>query len=155
MNQPPVDPTLSNYIAANRERFTREAITAQLVDAGHDPAAIEAAWATVTHAPPSADGSFFTVFNRIVFGLGLILALLGGAAIFGLSDGAALWLLIPYLLAYTLLGMGAIWLFRRIDRRLHFAGFGAALAASAMIVVFAGLVFGTCVATGVIYEAVR
>ena len=38
---------LDDYLRANRDRFTREALTKTLVDAGHDPAAVEAAWTRV------------------------------------------------------------------------------------------------------------
>jgi hypothetical protein len=36
---------LDDYLRANRDAFTREALTRRLVDEGHDPAAVEAAWA--------------------------------------------------------------------------------------------------------------
>jgi len=42
---------LDDYLRANRDRFTREALTKTLVDAGHDPAAIEAAWSRVGSGP--------------------------------------------------------------------------------------------------------
>jgi hypothetical protein len=36
---------IDEYIRANRDRYTREAITGQLLEAGHDRAAVDAAWA--------------------------------------------------------------------------------------------------------------
>jgi hypothetical protein len=36
---------LDDYLRANRDAFTREALTRRLVDEGHDPAAVDAAWA--------------------------------------------------------------------------------------------------------------
>jgi hypothetical protein len=44
---------VDEYIRANRDRYTREAITAHLVAAGHDRAAVEAAWQRA-EAPPGA-----------------------------------------------------------------------------------------------------
>jgi hypothetical protein len=41
------DNELDDYLRANRDAFTREALTRRLVDAGHDPAAVEAAWARI------------------------------------------------------------------------------------------------------------
>ena len=38
---PPLD--AESYIRANRDRFTRDAIAARLIEAGHDPAAVETA----------------------------------------------------------------------------------------------------------------
>ena len=46
---------LDAYLAANREGYTREALTTELVKAGHDPAAIEEAWARVTAADAAAE----------------------------------------------------------------------------------------------------
>jgi len=45
---------VANYIRENRGRYTKEAITSQLIAAGHDPAAIEEAWAVVNAAARSA-----------------------------------------------------------------------------------------------------
>jgi len=42
---------LDAYLAENRDRYTREALTKTLVDAGHDPAAVEAAWSRVEGGP--------------------------------------------------------------------------------------------------------
>lgn len=41
--QPEIDP-IRDYIAANRDRYTRETITEQLTAAGHDKASIDEAW---------------------------------------------------------------------------------------------------------------
>lgn len=36
---------IADYVHQNRDRYTREAITSQLIAAGHDPADIETTWA--------------------------------------------------------------------------------------------------------------
>ena len=38
---------LDDYLRANRDAFTREALTRRLVDEGHDPAEVEAAWTRI------------------------------------------------------------------------------------------------------------
>jgi hypothetical protein len=48
---------IDDYIQANRERFSREALDEKLRASGHDEAAIEAAWARVTAGQGSGDGS--------------------------------------------------------------------------------------------------
>src|SRR6266508_4221530 len=51
---------LERYIREHRATYTREALTKELIDAGHDPSAISAAWASVeagdqsTGEPPPA-----------------------------------------------------------------------------------------------------
>jgi hypothetical protein len=50
---------IEEYLIANRERYTREALTGKLVAAGHDPAAVEAAWARIAggDSPPPGWGT--------------------------------------------------------------------------------------------------
>ena len=50
------DPAIERYIHANRATYNRAAVTAALVESGHAPADIEAAWADVlaTDAPPTS-----------------------------------------------------------------------------------------------------
>jgi hypothetical protein len=67
------------YIRSNRTAYTRDALTRRLVDAGHDPGAVEAAWARVeetdpgTSAPPGAVGP-----GTVLLVLAIVLAY-GGA----------------------------------------------------------------------------
>jgi len=42
---------LDDYLRANRDAFTREALTRRLIDEGHDPADVEAAWARIGAGP--------------------------------------------------------------------------------------------------------
>lgn len=44
---------LDDYLRANRDAYTRDALTQRLVDAGHDPAAIEEAWSRIGAGPIS------------------------------------------------------------------------------------------------------
>ena len=55
-----MDPRIADFIRDNRRRYTREAIRQQLIQAGHDPAAIDATWAALdapTRTPLPARGS--------------------------------------------------------------------------------------------------
>lgn len=63
------------YITANRDTYTREAITRQLIEAGHDPAEIERAWESIE---PRSEGGlprdrtfwrYFTMGVVVVYGL--------------------------------------------------------------------------------------
>jgi hypothetical protein len=38
---------IDEYLRANRDAFTREALTRRLVESGHDPAEVDAAWARI------------------------------------------------------------------------------------------------------------
>jgi hypothetical protein len=43
---------IEDYIRANRDHYPREALTEQMVAAGHDRAAIDAAWGRLSPTPP-------------------------------------------------------------------------------------------------------
>jgi uncharacterized membrane protein YhaH (DUF805 family) len=60
-----MDPEVIRYIAENRERYTREAIDAHLLNAGHTQAEIDAAWSQVggdERPSPSDDRAFRQAF---------------------------------------------------------------------------------------------
>jgi hypothetical protein len=42
---------LDEYLRANRDAYTRDALTQRLVEAGHDPAAVEEAWSRIGAGP--------------------------------------------------------------------------------------------------------
>jgi hypothetical protein len=44
---------LDDYLRANRDAYTRDALTQRLIDAGHDPAAVEEAWSRIGAGPIS------------------------------------------------------------------------------------------------------
>ena len=47
-----MDPQIDDYIRANSDKYTREAIRERLIAAGHDIASVDAAWARVDAATP-------------------------------------------------------------------------------------------------------
>jgi hypothetical protein len=44
---------IDDYLRANRDAFTREALTRRLVESGHDAAEVDAAWARIERGPIS------------------------------------------------------------------------------------------------------
>jgi hypothetical protein len=76
---------LDDYLQANRDQFTREALTRRLVDEGHDPTAVDAAWARIEAAdgarpdPGPPDGrpglGTFLLIGAAVLGYGYVASL--------------------------------------------------------------------------------
>ena len=68
-----MDPKIADYIARNQGKYTREAIRQQLIDAGHDPADIDATWAVLYTPDPDetsvAGESFWPRFFLFLVGL--------------------------------------------------------------------------------------
>jgi hypothetical protein len=147
---------IDDYLRANRDAYTREALTKRLVEEGHDPAAVDAAWARITgHAsdrwaegdppihPPTGKagiGTLFLILTAIcTYGGAIFLA--GIAISFG---GGISVLMIVYIVAML---FGLVYTVRRLlsapKRGSGFAPiFGAAAVA---IVIFVGL-SGACLA---------
>jgi hypothetical protein len=74
---------LDEYLRANRDQFTREALTRRLVEQGHDPADVEAAWARIKGGdavarpgpvvPPGRPGiGTFLLIGLVVVGYGYV-----------------------------------------------------------------------------------
>ena len=75
-----MDPRIADYIRANRRKYTREAITKQLLDAGHDPGEIERTWEAfdARDADTVAGEGFWGRFALILVGINLgVLVLVG------------------------------------------------------------------------------
>ena len=68
-----MDPRIGDFISKNRKKYTREAITQQLVEAGHDPADIDATWAALDTPDPDEAGlageGFWSRFFLFLIGL--------------------------------------------------------------------------------------
>jgi hypothetical protein len=87
-----MDPRIEEYIRANRKTYTREAIRQQLIDAGHDPADIDATW-EMLHAPdPDEAGvageGFWGRFWLYLIGLNVAVFLLVVLSTGALASGA-------------------------------------------------------------------
>jgi hypothetical protein len=68
-----MDQKIADYIAKNQGKYTREAIRQQLIDAGHEPAAIDATWAALYSPDPDetsvAGEGFWPRFFLFLIGL--------------------------------------------------------------------------------------
>ncbi|HEX7196630.1 MAG TPA: hypothetical protein VF364_07320, partial [Candidatus Limnocylindria bacterium] len=75
-----MDPKIADFIRANRRTYTREAITQQLLDAGHERAAIDATWAMLDAPDPdqTAGEGFWGRFFLMLAGINLAVLLLVG-----------------------------------------------------------------------------
>ena len=104
-----MDPRIAEYIRANRKKYTHEAITRQLVEAGHDRDAVERTWAALETPDPDAVagegfwGRFALIVIAINLGVLVVIGLLTGA----LQNAAAggLFFLITFAI---ILGIGAL-----------------------------------------------
>jgi hypothetical protein len=77
-----VNEQIADYIQQNRDRYTREAITDQLIKAGHNPSAIEEAWA-MSNAALEAAADARPRYGRFT----LALLAIGGLATFVIWSG--------------------------------------------------------------------
>ena len=140
---------MTDYIRANRDRYSREAIRAQLIAAGHDSAAIDAAWEKVTGTgrsevpTPRGAGGF-------VSGLALVLYLLGFLGVLPLAGTAPyrttgpLALLVG-LVIYAVAGYVALRVVRRTAAHLRPGFLGALVALLGLPIASAALVVGSWV----------
>lgn len=144
-----MDMRIADYIRDNRSRYTRQALTDQLLAAGYSREAIDATWAVLdtpdrdATAGPSFWGRFWlfligvnvVVFLGVLLLSGMLTALAGGGAILGIILAVAL-------ATFALVAWGVVALTRpaTLSRR-------TALAIGAVVpLFFALLVGGTCYA---------
>lgn len=93
---------LDEYLRANRDRFTREALTKRVVEEGHDPADVEAAWARVERGPIGTAGIgtwALALLAVVVYGGAIV------AAVFTISYGGAVSLLMVVYVIAMLCGL--------------------------------------------------
>jgi len=77
--QPGGSDAIRNYILANRDAYTREAIIEQLVAAGHAKVAVERTWEQLSRGEPMGGqaGTNMAPFAWVIFGLGAAVLLAG------------------------------------------------------------------------------
>jgi hypothetical protein len=127
---------IREYILANRDKYTKEAIRDQLLAAGHDQTAIDHAWQAVgadassTPEPPSRAGIVTYVLVWYVLGALITLPI-------ALSVGFGV-----FLLLYVIVGGVLAYLVSRI----HVTGAGWFLAVPLVPIAFFLVAFGTCLA---------
>jgi hypothetical protein len=138
---------LTDYIRANRDRYSHEAIRAQLIAAGHDSAGIEAAWDEVTRST-NADATAPGGARRFVTGLALVLYVLGFLGVAPLAGAAAyrttgpLALLVG-LVIYAIAGYLALRLIRWAAAHLDPGFLGALVSLLALPIAFGAVVVGS------------
>jgi hypothetical protein len=145
-----VDPSIAEYIRANRDNYTREAIRDQLLAAGHDREAIDAGWRAVeaeaTGAPqgPPASRVVRRRFWRWAFGLhAAVLVVIGILSLVIGSFAAGSWGLLIILAVALLIGLGISGLVGR--GVVHGSGLTVALVLPAISALLIG---GSCLALG-------
>lgn len=140
-----MDPKIRDYIQVNHDRYAPDAIRTQLIAAGHDPAAVDAALAAVAseRATRSSDANGLLTEAWILFIVGGVAGLAGfGMAASFRSDG-----IFPiFAVGYLGIGFGIIVLLRWAVPTLRIKGIWAGLLGLALIPIFGALMFGTCVA---------
>jgi hypothetical protein len=157
---------LDDYLRANRDAFTREALTRRLIDEGHDPAEVEAAWARIQDGdgdavapisgPPRRPGiGTFLLMGAVVVGYGYV----GAFGVFGIlfsgyyrstgpgnggNNAVAMVLIAVYVVAML---VGLAYSLRRLYRAPSLRVGGAAIgSAFAMAVVVLIGINGACIA---------
>jgi lysylphosphatidylglycerol synthetase-like protein (DUF2156 family) len=100
----PVDPQIADFIRQNRQRYTREAITDQLREAGYSREAVDATWDRLTseepepEAQPEHDGGNgmgrFVWLAPVAGALIVVLSLIGYAGVSALVWWVAIALLV-------------------------------------------------------------
>ena len=137
--------SIDDYIAANSDLYTDDALTTQLLDAGHDRAAIDAAFARVRARRTAAASSpgAGTVLLALLLGLGYVGACVLAAFALGVG-GAVTALMLVYIVA---MAAGGTWSIRRLLRASTRGAGGTAIAVGLAIsvVVFIGI-SGACFA---------
>jgi hypothetical protein len=124
---PALPDDLIDYLQAHRHAYTREALTGQLVQAGHDPAEVEAAWrlVEVLALRSQSMGSRFTQDVTVilgglivlVYGIGIALALLGASI--GGSVGSHPGVMLGYGVGLAIAGGLALYSLQRLPQRRH------------------------------------
>jgi hypothetical protein len=141
---------LDRYLRENRTRYTRDALTAQAIEAGHDPAALAEAWRRIDADEggqlPMSPGRPPATVGGAVSGLviGVVFVAASYSIIFGLPAGG---LLVEIALSILV----GIFVWRYLRRHSPVAGetFGwVALVGCVVPLLVVGAVAGYCLVTG-------
>jgi hypothetical protein len=142
------DRRIADYIAANRKRYTREAITQQLTDAGYSQESIAATWAALDAPDPDSrpDTGFWGRFWWMLIGVNLAV-LLGVGLLTGLfanlEQGGFLLAILAVLLAIGALISWGIVAATSPDKM---SRTGSTIIGITIPLIFALLIGGTCFA---------
>lgn len=143
-----MDPRIADYIRANRRKYTREAITKQLVEAGHDPGEIERTWAALdTRDPDAVAGEgFWGRFALIAVGINLVV-FVGVALLTGMLGNVQSSVVVLVILAIVM-GLGALiaWGLVAATGPTKLSPTTATVVGAAIPALFALLIGGSCYA---------
>ena len=149
-----MDPEVSNqvtdYIKANRARYTHEAVREQLIMAGYEPAQVDAAWELeVGSQPGGSAGGGVVAFARVLFIIAALLGAVGGLSLSSGSLGYPKPASLPifwgtFAITYLAVGYGIIRLLRWAVRRFSIRSAWAALVGLALIPIYGAFMLGTC-----------
>lgn len=144
------DPTIDEYIRANRGRYTDDAIRDTLVAAGHDRLAVDAAFRRVGFGPdwnpapaPSRGSSGLLTEAWTLFIVCGVLGLGGFAMASAFSTTGSFPV---FLIVYIGIGLAIVLLVRWMVRKVGIKGAWAGVIAVALVPIFGALMFGTCIA---------
>lgn len=104
---------IRDYILANRDRYTRDAIRGQLIQAGHDARAIDRALQETWPEPSSAPSGARTTAEKVQIGWAILLYLVGLATstwlvvwiVSGSSGASYTAFMLAFLALYAVVGL--------------------------------------------------
>ena len=143
-----IDPgAIEDYIKANRGTYTDQAIRENLVAAGHEPAAIDQAFARLGVVAPAAQprkpATGLVTFAWSLFMVGGLFGLAG----FGMGGSYIAGASVPlYLIVFAGVGLALIFLLRWAVPRFGISGVGGWLIGLALVPIFGALLIGSCAA---------
>lgn len=148
-----MDPTsaaIRDYIRANGDRYTREAIREQLIDAGHSPEDVDRAWEELAATEPRPGSPRFNglaVFAVVLLvmgaGVGAFGALLVTSFNASLASGPAG---TRFFLLYAVLYLGIGSVIVLLASRIRSSDTVQFVVGVLLVPIYIGLMFGTCVA---------
>ncbi len=133
---------MDEYIRSHRDRFTREAITAELEEAGHPRAEIRAAWERVAEEPRTPEPDRLGGYAWYMYWLGAVL--IGLYDLMLLTSGGLTLLGVSWLVAYLALAYVPIRALARARMHGVARSIGLVVAAPLVVLLIGG---GICVGT--------
>jgi hypothetical protein len=143
-----VDQSVADYIRANRDTYTREAIRDQLLAAGHALDAIDEAWRALeaeplAEVPGTTARKVRTGWAIVLYAAGLLSLLVAAVSALVQPNSSRVFFIL-FLVLYAVAGYFVV---RWIARWRPLTGFGQLLVAIVVLpVMFFLVVFGSCLA---------
>jgi hypothetical protein len=143
-----VDQNVADYIRANRDKYTRQAIRDQLLAAGHASDAIDEGWRALeaeplAEVPGTAAGKVRTGWAIVLYAAGLLSLLVAAVSALVQPNSSRVFFIL-FLVLYAVAGYFVV---RWIARWRPLTGFGQLIVAIFVLpVMFLLVVFGSCLA---------